>query len=133
MARPRRDPPEHLRAPVRAFADVAARLERAKRELLRAIPGARSAGVPLAEALLAYREGLEEAAARMAEWRAPEIEAEWIACATGIESARAAEEAVRLRGGVFPHDALLFTLQDLIAPLGPFEDAARRFRQLRSG
>ncbi len=133
MARRRRDLPAELRAPYRAFAEVAARLERAKEDLLRAIPGARAPGVPLAEALLAYRDGLVAADAGMAGWRAPEVEAEWSACIRGVGAALAAEEAVRLGGGAFAHDVLLFTLQDLIAPLEPFEDAVRRFRELRTG
>ena len=129
----RRDVPDHLREPFRALAALTGELERAKTGLLLAIPAARTPAVPLAEALLAFREGLDRAAAGMEAWRAPELEAEWARCAAGIEAARAAEEALRLAPlGTLPHDQLLFALQDLIAPLHVFEDAASRWGALRS-
>lgn len=116
----------------RAFAAVAARLERAKEDLLRAIPAARAPGVPLAEALLAFRQGLDEAAEEMDGWRDPVVEGEWARCADGVARARAAEERLRLSSPPLAHDALLFAIQDLIAPLEPFEDAARRFEEARA-
>ncbi|MEX2458336.1 MAG: hypothetical protein WD770_05070 [Actinomycetota bacterium] len=130
--RRRRDVPDRLREPARAFAGMAGELERAKAELLLAIPAARTAAVPLAEALLAFREGLDRAAAGMDAWRTPELDAEWARCAAGIDAARTAEVALRLRPGNLPHDQLLFALQDLIAPLQAFEDAARRWDSLRA-
>jgi hypothetical protein len=68
----------------------------------------------------------------MAAWRHPELEAEWQACAEGLQLAE--ERAITLLG----HDdepegfeALLGTVQALIEPLDPFVAAAERFRSLR--
>jgi hypothetical protein len=127
VRRRRRELPGHLREPHRAFAEVAAGLERAKAELLLAIPSARAPAVPLAEALLVFREGLDRAAAGMDAWRVPEVEDAWTSCDRGLAASRAAETALRLRPGDLPHDQLLFALQDLIAPLLAFEDARRRW------
>ena len=127
----RRRLPLDLDGPFRAFAATAARLERAKEDLLLAIPGARVLGRPLADALLAFREGLDEADETMPGWHVPDLAAEWGRCRDGIAAARRDEERVRLHGASFAHDVLLFTLQDLIAHLEPFADAARAFEARR--
>jgi hypothetical protein len=127
----RRSVPSHLEPILAAFADTAGAVERSKRALLAAIPAARAPALPLADALFRFREALEQAEAAMPGWRTQETEAEWAACAGAIGRAREREAAVRMAGGELPHDRLLFTLQDLITPLAPFEDAARRIAALR--
>jgi hypothetical protein len=129
----RRDVPDHLREPFRAFARVTGVLERAKADLLLAIPAARTPAVPRAGGRLSLRAGGDPGGAGVDAWRTPGLEAEWARCVAGIDAARAAEAALRLAPlGALPHDQLLFALQDLIAPLHAFEDAARRWDSLRS-
>ena len=106
-----------------AFASTVAVLERGKVELLRAIPGARRPGVPLAEALLAFRESLDEAAASMAAWRLPELAHPWETCRRALDAAAGLEERLRLSAPTLSHEALLATLGDLIAPLEAFAEA----------
>jgi hypothetical protein len=121
MRRRRLSPTSPIRA---AFEEAATCVELAKEALLPAVPSARAPAVPLAEALLRFREALQEAEARMGPWRTPQTEAAWKACAEGLSAARAGEERVRLSTGPLPHDQLLFTLQDLIKPLEPFGETA---------
>jgi len=107
---------------------VVATVERGKEDLLRAIPAARRPGVPLAEALLAYREALQEARDAMPGWRVPELVAEWEACRAGLDRAADLEERLRLEAPELSHEALLAALGDLIAPLEAFAEAARRVK-----
>src|SRR5687768_12238359 len=116
----RRSVPSHLEPVLAAFAETADAIERSKRALLAAIPAARAPALPLADALFRFREALEQAEAAMPGWRTDETEAEWAACSAAIGGAREREASVRLSGGDLPHDRVLFTLQDLIAPLAPF-------------
>lgn len=122
-----------LEIPFRAFAEAAGGVEAAKRAALLAIPSSRGPVVALADALLGFREGLDVADSAMPGWRVAETEEVWDRCAAALEAARRAEEALRLGGGAFSHEALLATLGDLIATLDPFEEAARRFKELRAG
>lgn len=95
------------------------------------VPTARLPGRPLADGLLEFEEGLREALAGFDAWRHPDLEEEWQACRAGIEEALRRAETLRLQGDGMPFDATVFALQDLIAPLEPFERAVRRFRDLR--
>jgi hypothetical protein len=106
-------------------------VEGAKEALVSSVPSSRLPGSPLADALLEFDGRLGEAEAAMAPWRHGEVEAEWRACAEGLAEARRRGERFRLEGHGLPFDATLFALQDLIAPLEPFEAAAHRFRSLR--
>jgi len=96
-----------------------------------AVPRARAPGRPLAEALLQFEESLRLAADGMAAWRRPELEQEWSDCRGGVERALRAAERLRLAAPEMSFDQLAFTVQDLIAPLEPFQAAAHRFHALR--
>jgi hypothetical protein len=130
MLRRRRIPPE-LEEAHAAFEVALARVERAKADLVSAVPSARAPGRPLAEALADYEDGLTEARA-MPAWRRPETESEWTACDAALGEAVAAAERFRLQSPEdLPFDALMFALQDLMVPLDAFEVAARAWRRLR--
>jgi hypothetical protein len=119
-----------VRQAFEAFRHTVGLVEDAKRRLAAVAPGGRSTGIPLAEALSGFEEGLREAARRMAEWREVEVEEVWGACSAAVEeSARRAE---RLRLGEAPegYEQLYGSLADLMDPLEPFAAALRRFRSL---
>lgn len=128
----RRQLPEELRPVFGAFEAVLAEVEPAKAALTEALPTSRLPGRPLAECLDAFEGGLRRARARMATWRHPSLEEAWRACDEGL--GHALELAARLRAeapdpGGF--EGLLGTIQALLDPLDPFEDAAARFDGLR--
>jgi hypothetical protein len=130
VLRRRRIPPE-LEDAHASFGEALARVERAKEQLVSAVPSARAPGRPLAEALAEYEEGLASASEAMPGWRRPEVEAEWTACRSALEEAKAAAERFRLETPDLPFDALMFALQDLMVPLEAFEVAEARWRRLR--
>jgi hypothetical protein len=128
----RKELPEELRPAFHAFTEVLAAIEPAKAAVADVLPGTRLPGRPLNDAATAFRDGIERANAGMAAWRRPELEAEWLACAVGLEVA--SERVAALLGhedGPAGFEGLLATVQDLIEPLDPFVAAAERFRILR--
>lgn len=86
-----------------------ARIERAKEDLVSAVPSPRGApGRPLAEALLAFEEGLREAALTAdepARWRA------------AVEEALRRAERLRLNAPELDYEALVAELAHLLDPL----------------
>jgi hypothetical protein len=113
-----------------AFRRTVDLVEEAKGRLAAAAPGGRSVGIPLAEALSAFEEGLREATSTMADWRLAELEGVWSTCSTGLdESLRRAE---RLRLGEAPdgYEQLYGGLADLMDPLDAFAAGLRGFRAL---
>jgi hypothetical protein len=119
-----------LRVAFEGFLRVLASVEAAKAQLAAAAPGGRSVGIPLAEALASFEEGLREAVTAMPSWRVREAEDVWTTCAAALtESARRAE---RLRLGEAPdgYEQLYGTLADLMDPLEAFALGLRRFRSL---
>jgi hypothetical protein len=128
----RRRLPEELREPARAFGDLVPVLERAKAALTDAVPGTRMPGRPLAEALWAFESGLQEVRERMAAWRAPEVETEWVAAEAGLAESLQLAERLRTQD-VEPRgfEELIGVVGDLLDPLEAFEAAAARFRELR--
>jgi hypothetical protein len=128
----RRRLPAELEAPHAAFLEVLAEVEPAKETLTDCMPTTRMPGRPLPDALIEYESHVERAAAMMSEWRCAPTERVWQACARGLDEAlaharRLREEAPDLGG----FEGLLGTVESLIDPLQPFEDAARRFDALR--
>ena len=132
MLRRRRLPPE-LEGSLAAFREVVGELEPAKAGLTRVLPTTRLPGTSLPDALAAYEAALERAARRMAAWRHPDLEGVWRSCERGVAEAR--ERARRLReeapdlGGF---EGLVGTVEHLLDPLEPFEEAEAAFRSLRS-
>ena len=96
MSPRRRQLPEHLEAPARAFDDLLPALERARAVLTESVPGTRLPGRPLAETLSEFEEGLREVRGRMDAWRSPDLEPEWDACSRGLEALGGAPEPEHL-------------------------------------
>lgn len=113
-----------------SFRRTVAAVEAAKRSLAAAAPHGRSPGVPLAEALAGFEEGLREASASMASWRRPEVEKEWHACSEGLDEALRRAERLRLGAAPEGYEHLYGELEDLMDPLEAFASAVERFRQV---
>jgi hypothetical protein len=115
-----------------AFEEVLSEVEGAKAAVIEAIPGSRVPGRSLAEAMLAFEDGLRAAGLEMHRWRAPELEREWLEASEGLRSSLALAERLRTEG-VEPADyeALIGAIGDLLAPLEAFGGALERFRSLR--
>jgi hypothetical protein len=106
-------------------------VEDAKRRLAAAAPGGRAEGIPLAEALAGFEEGIGEASAQMDAWRVDEVSAVWPDCSRGIDEALRRAERLRLGAAPDGYENLYGVLADLMEPLEVFRDALRRFRELR--
>jgi hypothetical protein len=121
--------PEVLRTS-QAFRSTLTLVEEAKRRLAAAAPAGRSAGVPLAEALAGFEEGLLAARSTMDGWRAAEVEEVWSGCSAALDESSL--RAGRLRLGQPPegYEQLYGTLGDLMDPLEAFARALDRFRAL---
>ena len=128
----RRRLPEELRGPSRAFDELIPVLERAKAALTESVPGTRLPGRPLAETLWEFETGLREVRARMDGWRAPEVEEQWAAAASGLDAALALADRVRTEAAS-PQgfESLIGVIGDLLAQLDAFGAAAARFRELQ--
>jgi hypothetical protein len=91
-----------------------ARIERAKADLVEAVPSPRGVpGRPLADALVAFEEGLREAAASLEaasrqEWRA------------AVDESLRRAERLRLEAPTLDYEGLVTVLADLMAPLDAF-------------
>ena len=128
----RKELPQELRPAFNAFSEVVEAIEPSKAAVADVLPGTRLPGRPLNDALVEYREGIERAQAAMGGWRRPEVEAEWQACAAGLDmAADRAARLVRHQDDPAGFEGLLGTVQALIEPLDPFVAAAERFRSLR--
>jgi hypothetical protein len=115
-----------------AFSATLRLVEAAKEAIALAMPTSRAPGRPLGEALFAFEENLRDAEPVMDAWWHPAVASEWDRCRDGLqESLRLAEE-LRLEAPELSFDQMAFTIQDLMAPLEPFEDAALRFHGLRA-
>lgn len=105
-------------------------VEEAKNGLSAAAPGGRSAGIPLAEALAAFEQGLRDASASMPAWRRPEVAEVWTACQEGLQEAGGRAECLRLGDAPDGYEQLYGELGDLMEPLDSFIRAVERFREL---
>jgi hypothetical protein len=121
--------PELVRAS-RAFQGTLAWVEEAKRRLASAAPGGRSAGIPLAEALAGFEEGIRQAEGTMTAWRTPEVDEAWSACTAALEESLRRAEGLRLGETPEGYEQLYGTLGDLMDPLEAFAVALDRFRTL---
>lgn len=112
-----------------AFARATTHVGEAQRAMLSAIPTARDDGQPLAVAIPAAVEALDQCAGEMAAWRDPKTEAIWQTCSGAIERAR--EEALVLsREGPMNFERLNARVGDVLHPLEEFVDAERLVRTL---
>lgn len=112
-----------------AFAAVAGRLADAQRALLAAIPTARTAGIPLALAILEFEKGLDEAATAMPGWRHERTSDLWEGCRAALEQARREAERLRLEPADLGFEALNARIGDILAPLERFTDTERELRR----
>ncbi len=129
--RRRRLSPELARARER-FRAVLADVEAAIGLLTQAAPTTRYDGRPLGEVLAEFEDGLLAARNGMGSWRAPEVEEEWAGCLAALEEARARVDRLRAEApALHGFEAIIGTIDRLIAPLDAFEVAAERFDALR--
>lgn len=132
MFRRKRLPPA-LEDAYGAFRATVDPLERGKAALTESVPGTRLPGLPLAETLARFEDGLREADAGLAAWRVPEVEREWLVADEAIRTCLGMAERLRLEAEMpVGFEALIGTIGDLLAPLEAFEAAERRFRALRA-
>jgi hypothetical protein len=127
----RRQLPLELVPAFDAFRVVLEIVERAKEEVLLAVPAPRVPGRPLAEALLAFGESLDEIEAHMSGWRVPSVEQAWLDCSAGLTEAGTEAERLRIAAPDLGFEDLLGAIGDLLAPLDAFEAAIERFLELR--
>ena len=131
LLRRRRLPPE-LQDAFEAFGLVVALVEGAKDALTAAVPTTRAAGRPLPDALSEFEEDLRRARDRMREWRRPEVERSWLACAAAIDEALASAERLRVEAPrIAGFEGVIGALDALLAPLDAFEEAFAAFRAAR--
>jgi hypothetical protein len=114
----------------RHFGGVLGMVEHAKDELVGAIPSSRTAGMPLAQALLSFDTALREAERGMAAWRDDAIADVWEACRAALAEALGRADRLRQEAPDLGFESLLATIAELIAPLEAFEQAADRIREL---
>jgi hypothetical protein len=130
----RRRVPEDVARSLRAFEAIVPALDRARTALTASVPSTRLPGRPLAEALLEFDGALDEIAAGMDAWRAPDMEDVWIRCDRSLLEARRLAERVRTHAPT-PEgfEGLIGVIGELLAPLDAFNDAAERLWELRRG
>jgi hypothetical protein len=124
--------PDDLAGAGAAFGATLRLVEAAKEAIALGMPTSRAPGRPLGEALFAFEENLREAEPLMDGWWHPAVAGEWDRCHDAIGEALRRAEELRLEAPELSFDQMAFTIQDLIAPLDPFEDAALRFHALRT-
>ena len=133
MVMKRKRLPEELIDPFEAFNAVLAELEPAKAALTEVVPTTRLPGTPLPEAVQTFEGGLRAAGELMPAWRTPLTEGLWTPCKQGLdislERARKLREEAPDLGGF---EGLLWALDQLLAPLEAFHEAAEAFRGLRT-
>ena len=132
MFKRKRLPPD-LVAVYDAFLAVLAEVEAGKSMLAGVMPTTRLPGRPLPDALFEFEERSARAVELMPAWRVPAVEREWAACDQGLvevrnRARRFREEAPALGG----FEGLIWAVEQLMAPLEPFEAAALAFRVLRT-
>ena len=119
-----------IRESFAAFRRTVDLVEEAKRRLAAAAPWGRSVGIPLAEALSAFEEGLREAASTMAGWQLAGLEDIWSTCSTGLDESLQRAERLRLGEAPVGYEQLYGGLAELMDPLDAFAGGLRRFRAL---
>jgi len=110
---------------------VAVHVDAAQRALLAAVPTSRDPGVPLAQALVAFAEELEDAARAMPAWRDEAAAGMWESCSKALEDARVRADELRLEGADLGFEALTLRVGDLLHPLEAFADAETHLRRRR--
>lgn len=112
------------------FRRVVGDVEEAKAALVSAVPRGRTAGVPMAEALLAFESGLRSSEEAMPAWRTERLDEEWRACRAALEEVFRRADELRLRAPTEGYERLYAALGDLLEPLDAFRRALAAFRRL---
>jgi hypothetical protein len=103
-------------------------VEQAKAALVGAVPSPRGVvGRSLAEAVLAFEDGLRRAETEMERWPRGSDHIRRI-CEGAIEESLRRAERLRLEAPALDVEGLITVLGDLIAPLDTFSEAERTFR-----
>ena len=103
-------------------------VERAKVALVAAVPSPRGVvNRSLAEAVLAFEDGLRRAETEMKRWPRGSDHVRPI-CEAAIEESLRRAERLRLEAPALDAEGLITVLGDLIAPLDTFSEAERTFR-----
>ena len=132
MFKRKRLPPELVPA-YDAFLAVLTQVEAGKLMLAGVMPTTRLPGRPMPDALFEFEQRSARASELMPAWRVQALAGEWAACDQGLTEARDRarrfrEEAPELGG----FEGLIWAVEQLLAPLEPFEAAALAFRALRT-
>lgn len=125
--------PADLIGAFEAFSEVLSQVEPAKTALTEVVPTTRLPGTPLPDAVQTFEEGIRAAVELMPAWRTPQTQDAWSACMNGLQvslerARRLREDAPELGG----FEGLLWAVDQLLAPLEDFHDAAEVFRSLRT-
>ena len=106
-------------------------VEDAKSALAATAPRRRTPGLPLAQALAEFEQGLARASASMGRWLLPAVDEQWAVCRSALAESAHRAEVLRLGDAPGGYEELYGTLVDLMEPLDrAFETALYRFREL---
>lgn len=128
----RRSLPERLASANEGFEGVLNHVERAKEAVMAAVPVARVAPRPLAEALFEFDTELAAAGEGMEGWNCEELSYEWIACGEALDECLRSSERIRMEAADLGFESFVAMIGALIAPLDAFEAAVDRFEELKS-
>jgi hypothetical protein len=118
---------------VRAFDVTLRHVEHAKESLVMAVRSGRVEGIPLANGLAMFEEGLRAADASMPAWRRAETENPWLRCRASLRDALERAERLRLEGSPEIYEELVGEVGDLLDPLEAFAEASAAVRALGRG
>ena len=124
--------PTELAAAYDAFLAVLEELEPAKAALTEVLPGTRSPGRPLPDALAAFEAGMTRAepGPDAMQVRTDALASQWDACSEGIRTSLAGAASAE-RADPAGFESLRWLVEALLDPLDPFVDAERGFLDLR--
>jgi hypothetical protein len=105
-------------------------VEDAMEALIAARPSGRGPGVPAAEAVAGFEEGIRAARETMSEWRSSDVDVDyaWRACLAGLDEASRRAERLRLESAPAGYEELYGALGDLLDPLEVFAHTLDRLR-----
>ena len=100
--------------------------------MLGCLPVGRVDPAPLSVGLALLRDELADVRQDLADWRVPEVEAQWLAAeAALVEAADAIDAAERIAATTTELEALLEAVGDVVTPLDAWQEAERGWRRLR--
>jgi hypothetical protein len=115
---------------LRAFEITLRHVEDAKESLLLAVRSGRVEGIPLANGLAMFEEGLGSAVESMPGWRRPETGREWRRCERALADALERARRLRLERSPEVYEELIGEVGELLDPLEAFADASASLRAM---